>query len=149
MEVNGFPNYIIYKDGRCFSKFRNIYLTPRNRQDYLTYALYRDDGKQHNLTIHRLVALHYIPNPNNYRVVNHIDADPHNNNISNLEWCSDIYNAQSKNKLRSNIGTIVKYEGKRKTSYLGKVRIFGVYHYTKSCETSEKVQELLNELVKL
>lgn len=38
--------------------------------------------------LHRLLAEVYIPNPNNYSQINHVDGDSHNNNISNLEWCN-------------------------------------------------------------
>ncbi|NFF21812.1 hypothetical protein FDF76_12995 [Clostridium botulinum] len=42
--------------------------------------------------IHRLVAEAFIPNPNNYKVVNHIDGNPLNNIVDNLEWCSQKMN---------------------------------------------------------
>ena len=47
-------------------------------------------GKEY--TVHRLVALAFIPNPNNLPQVNHIDEKKNNNNVSNLEWCSASYN---------------------------------------------------------
>lgn len=37
--------------------------------------------------VHRLVAKHFLDNPNNFREVNHIDFDKANNNLSNIEWC--------------------------------------------------------------
>lgn len=43
-------------------------------------------------SIHRLVAETFIPNPLNYEVVNHKDGNKHNNDVSNLEWCSRSYN---------------------------------------------------------
>ena len=50
--------------------------------------------------ISRLVAEAFIPNPNNLPQVNHIDEDKSNNNVSNLEWCSNSYNVNygSRNK---------------------------------------------------
>lgn len=50
--------------------------------------------KKKNYYVHRLVAEHFIENPNNYPIVNHKDFNPKNNRVDNLEWCSYKYNAQ-------------------------------------------------------
>lgn len=42
--------------------------------------------------VHRLVAKAFIPNPNNYPMINHKDENPANNNVENLEWCTAQYN---------------------------------------------------------
>ncbi len=42
----------------------------------------------------RLVATYWIPNPNNYPVVNHIDNNPSNNHYTNLEWCTYSHNTR-------------------------------------------------------
>lgn len=44
------------------------------------------------ILVHTLVAKAFIPNPNNYCEINHIDENPKNNIISNLEWCTRQYN---------------------------------------------------------
>lgn len=59
----------------------------RNNTGYLTVALSRN-GKTENIQIHTLVATAFIDNPNNFRCVNHIDNNGHNNRVDNLEWCS-------------------------------------------------------------
>ena len=55
-------------------------------------AIFHIDGKQKGYTIHRLVAEAFLPNNNNYPIVNHIDENPLNNKVENLEWCTYSYN---------------------------------------------------------
>lgn len=74
---------------------------------YKQAALCRD-GKRKVFSVHRLVAEAFIPNPNNFPCVNHIDFNRENNNYTNLEWCTVEYN----NSHRSNCvscKTIEKY----------------------------------------
>lgn len=52
------------------------------------------NGKQFLRTVHRLVALTYLPNPNNLPEVNHKDGDRLNNDVSNLEWTTRSGNAK-------------------------------------------------------
>jgi len=48
--------------------------------------------KVKQLKIHRLIAQKFLPNPNNYPEVNHIDGNKLNNNPENLEWCDKKHN---------------------------------------------------------
>lgn len=74
-----------------------------NKHGYNTVCL-RKDGKGKTLLVHRLVALAFIPNPNNFNVVNHKDENRLNNCVSNLEWCTSQYNFDYKNsRLRQGI----------------------------------------------
>lgn len=52
------------------------------------------DGKKRVFTIHRLVGLNHIPNPNNLPELNHEDGNKQNNAVSNLKWCDKNYNHQ-------------------------------------------------------
>lgn len=80
--------YVINENGTIHSGIHDIYIKPReNRNGYLIVTL---DKKQ--LLLHRLMALHFIPNPYQYTQVNHKDGNKHNNHISNLEWCSPAQN---------------------------------------------------------
>ena len=60
-------------------------------QGYLFVHLYKN-GKVKLFTVHRLVAMHFIENSNNYKEVNHKDEDKFNNRVDNLEWCTRKYN---------------------------------------------------------
>lgn len=52
------------------------------------YVRLSKGGKIKRFYVHRLVALTFIPNPNNMTDVNHKDGNPFNNNVANLEWVS-------------------------------------------------------------
>lgn len=56
------------------------------------------DCKYVHLYIHRAVAICFIPNPNNYPEVNHIDCNRINNRVDNLEWCTPEYNIAYREK---------------------------------------------------
>ena len=48
------------------------------------------------LYVHRLLALMFIDNPNNFKYVHHKDGDKLNNNLDNLEWLGHVFNAGKK-----------------------------------------------------
>lgn len=63
-----------------------------DRLGYKVVYLYDNSGKRKFKLVHRLVAQAFIENPNNYGEVNHIDGNPSNNEICNLEWCNRSQN---------------------------------------------------------
>lgn len=87
--MTGYSNYIITKDGKIYNLQRNKFLSPvKNEGGYMFISLSDNENKRRSFSIHRLVALVFIDNPNNCPEVNHIDFDKTNNNVSNLEWIS-------------------------------------------------------------
>lgn len=74
------------------TNYKGKILKPHNSRGYLRVRLF-DRNKSKNISIHRLVAEAFIPNPNNYPQINHKDEDKTNNNVDNLEWCTPAYNA--------------------------------------------------------
>jgi hypothetical protein len=56
------------------------------------YVQLRKDRKNIHFAVHRLVCMAFYPNPNNYPCVNHKDENKLNNNVDNLEWCTQKYN---------------------------------------------------------
>lgn len=62
-----------------------------DKDGYQQIRLYKD-GKGKTFKVHRLVAMAFIQNPNNYTEINHKDECKTNNRIDNLEWCNRKYN---------------------------------------------------------
>jgi uncharacterized OB-fold protein len=61
----------------------------KTKDEYFTVNLSKN-GKVKTFLIHRMVANAFLKNPNNYKEINHIDFDPSNNILSNLEFCSHL-----------------------------------------------------------
>ena len=78
------------KNGRLSQKTKPIKLK-KDRYGYLKLTLCKNK-KYKYVTIHRLVAEAFIPNPENKLQVNHKDGNKFNNQVSNLEWCTCIEN---------------------------------------------------------
>lgn len=89
-ELKGFVNYKISNLGRIYSIKRRTCLKVKRlgNSGYYQVRLSKD-GKYVYKNLHRLIAETFIPNPNNYRTVNHINGNKLDNRISNLEWADD------------------------------------------------------------
>jgi len=76
---------------------KEIILTPR-KHPYKFVNLSKD-SKVSTKSIHRLVAIAFIPNTLNKPVINHIDCNPSNNCVSNLEWATELENQMHSRRL--------------------------------------------------
>lgn len=84
--------YQIRADGTVRNAKTNNYLSGNvNSHGYMVMSLTRD-GKKKDCKLHRLLALTFLPNPNNFGCINHKDGDKLNNSLGNLEWCTKGYN---------------------------------------------------------
>ena len=104
MDIKGYEDYYtISEDGKVWSKRRDKYITGGKRSiGYLTVDLCKD-GKRKTHSIHRLVALHYIENPEDKPEVDHKDRNVINNSVSNLRWVTKSEQNRNK-KAYSNTG---------------------------------------------
>lgn len=112
-EIINYPNYEISNYGNVRSKDRYVIRNGRKSfvkgqmlkqfmaKGYMRVALYNGDRcSRKQFQVHVLVAKHFIPNPNDFPIVNHKDENKQNNKWDNLEWCTKKYNA--------NYGTCIK-----------------------------------------
>ena len=111
--------YAITEDGQVWGYKRKNFLTPHPDKDGYLYITLSKNSQYKTCRVHRLVAETFIPNPDNLPEVHHIDSDPANNNVNNLQWVTqeenliDMYVRQLK-KLDVSIDEI-----KRRYEYAG------------------------------
>ena len=147
MEIKDYPDYLIYEDGMVYCKksykfIKNIV----HKTGYLMISLY-NNGKVKTKKIHRLVADHYIPNPDNKPQVDHIDQNKLNNNIENLRWVSNRENCSNKSNQGEYIGV-----SKHRSKYTALIQSDGKRHYLGIHDTQEEgsraYQKALDEINK-
>ena len=91
-EISNLGRVKSYKVDKVNGKIMKPYKCTKG---YLQIDISLDGRKRQNrvhLAVHRLVAIAFLPNPNNLPEVNHKDEDKTNNCVDNLEWCTSMYN---------------------------------------------------------
>lgn len=103
--IKDFENYYINRNGeikstRAFKGTKVIILKGSlNNKGYKTITMIKN-GKVYNKTIHRLLMETFIPNPHNYKCINHKDGNKLNNSLDNLEWCDYGHNEKEAYRLK-------------------------------------------------
>lgn len=82
----------IVKRGNNLMSIKGVILKPTMSAGYYSVNL-RRNGKTKSVKIHRLVALAFIPNPNKYKEIDHINTIRTDNTIENLRWASRLMNS--------------------------------------------------------
>ena len=118
----GLSRYYITKEGILYFKTLNKgwvkkpfrLLESKKRKKY-TQSLLNDEGKYVYGYLHRLVAMAYIPNPNNYPIVRHLNDNPLDNRLANLAWGTQKDNMSQASK----DGRMIQAKGKDSVHYKG------------------------------
>ena len=92
-EVRTKDRWVTYKDGRKRFVKGRVLKQQLDKDGYLRVC-FGTNGKAFYLQVHRIIAVCFLPNPNNLPQVNHKDCDRTNNIASNLEWCTQEYNTE-------------------------------------------------------
>lgn len=98
--INGYPNYEVSNLGKVRSYVYRTAISPiphllSPRIDHNGYHfvnLYNSNHKMKSVKLHRIVATAFIPNPNNYPQINHLNENKSDNRVENLEWCTAKHN---------------------------------------------------------
>lgn len=116
-----------------------------NKSGYEYVTLYNKNMCK-KFKVHRLVAQAFIPNPNNFNVINHKNENKNDNRVENLEWCNPKYNNRySKSKKiyeYDNKGNLIKiWNSTREIE-----EILGIDHTTISyrCRHNNKIWRYSN-----
>lgn len=128
--------------------FRKIYgkklKLQLDKKGYYRIGLTRNN-KQKFYLVHRLVAKTFIPNKNNYPVVNHIDGNTRNNSVTNLEWCTYSYNIKHAYNIGLKIPKGAEHKGiKNPKSKLKEEQVIKILKEKKNNNNIKEVYKKLN-----
>jgi len=87
-----YPRYEVSNYGQIRNAKTKRLIKFQTNKDGYNEIKSKSNGIYYNKRVHRVVALHFINNPNNYPFVNHLDANKTNNRADNLEWCTNQMN---------------------------------------------------------
>lgn len=142
-EIPNFNKYLITEDGQIFRKHDLVLISHTVALDgYITVRLSDNDGKRRTQFVHRLLAICFILNPENFPEVNHIDGNKSNFSLDNLEWVSS--SANQKHAYANNLRTPLVGNKNNRAKYTEDEikNICALLEKHKSCTT---VFKLLNE----
>lgn len=82
-------------NGKIYYKSKERILKPKLRKNGYLLVTLSKNNIQKDWLIHRLVAISFIPNPNNFTEIDHIDNNKRNNKVENLKWCNHKENCNN------------------------------------------------------
>jgi hypothetical protein len=127
-------HYWITEDGRVWNERLKRDMKPHNNKRYLRIEL-SINKKPKKFFVHRLVAECYLANPEEKPTVNHIDGNPSNNHVTNLEWATVAENTQ--HAYDNGLAKVVNRK-------FGKEEILNIYYLHKRGHSMRSIGRLYN-----
>lgn len=151
--INGYESYLVSNFGNVKSlnynktKKEKLLKQERCKGGYFRVSLFNSIKKKKRFFVHRLVAIHFIPNMEEKPEVNHKDENPSNNHVENLEWVTSRENIEYSLTKKG----ITKIKGinwiERMKSYQCSVWLNKKKHYLGSTRDLEKAKELVSNFL--
>jgi len=148
-EIEEYPGYNIGNLGTIKNK-HNVALKPwihtvaNNYSHYDLKVMDKNKNYKH-VPPHRLIAMAWIPNPDNKPYIDHIDRDPFNNSIENLRWATPMENANNCGiRINNKSGITGLYVMNKK--WVAKRTIMGI-KYQKSFKERSEAEAYLREII--
>ena len=147
-KIDDYDNYEISNMGNVKNTNTNRILKPRKNRGYYIVDLSKN-GIRQTFSIHRLIALHFIPNPQNLREIDHIDQNKTNNSISNLRWISKSNNNRNRPKFKNSSSKYMGvYFDKHAGKYKAQIKINNKNKYIGYYEKEEDAARAFDDYVK-
>ena len=138
ISIVGHPNYAVNILGEVKNVLSGRILKPQlNPNGYLHVTLSTNNKRTYPL-VHRLLAIHFIPNPENKKCVDHINRIRSDNRIENLRWATNAENNQN---------TSIHKDNKLKEQYICQNGKYFMFHKTINSATHRKYFKILNEAI--
>jgi len=142
VRINGYLDYVIHPCGTILRIYKNGNTKERkhltNTNGYTQISLWKN-GKEKMFQVHRLLALHFIPNPENKPCVDHIRGKHMGNSLDNLRW---LTHKENSNAFRINPAQLIT------KGYISKNGNSWIWRYLMSGKRKTKTMKSLEALEK-
>ena len=94
-KIKNYENYEINKNGEIRNIKTGRIIKPYLQQGYYRVSLIKEKNVKKSEAVHRLIAITFIPNEENKPIIDHINQNKIDNNVSNLRWSTYKENANN------------------------------------------------------